>query len=389
LRKKNAAYLWGLIFYGIIIFYLYPPIYIAGGLMDIPVAFFAFLSFYVLHLHHADSPFPIKHMWLAVIFASAAAVTKQAGLYILIIILARIFKQFFKKGAAPPTRERKLSKKAIIKTTAGILLIIMVIVFSWYFYRLVLIHQGVEQSGIKTVTQNVHKNRSYVERLQFGFNKIIHAKSKKKSTAFYVYLALILLIFSLFPRNTRYVTLFVVIPFTLIWGLFYSYNYRNLTMVVPFVAFSMAIGSHWFFKRLFRKWEHIPNLQLSFWHLVCFFIPLLIILNFTLFEQDRLINNQLAKQRLIGNVQLNKRLYNYYEKNGFKGKVFSKYPYFRHLPGLRDYWAPNREDTHVYYILEDFSRPRQDITTEIKRKLKTGEYTLLFSHGRYRFIKVK
>jgi hypothetical protein len=382
LRKKNAIYLWGLIFYGIIIFYLYPPAYIVGGLMDIPVAFFAFLSFYVPHLHHAESPFPIKHAWLAVIFASTAAVTKQAGLYILIIILAWIFRLLFKNRTSLPG-------KTIIKTTAVILLIISVIVFSWYFYRLVSLHKGAGQSGIKIVSQNVHKNRPYVERLQFGFNKIIHAGGKKKNAAVYVYLALILLIFSLFPRNTRYVTLFVVIPFTLIWGLFFSYDFRNLTMAVPFMALSMAAGSQWFFKSLFRKWERLPGLRLSFWHLVCLLIPLLIILNFTLFKQDKLIDNQLAKQRLIGDVQFNNRLYRYYEKYGLKGKVFSKYPYFRHLPVLRDYWAPEREDQEVHYFIEDFKRSRQDIIREIKRKLKTGEYTLLFSHARYRFIKVK
>ena len=382
LRKKKAIYLWALIFYGIIIFYLYPPVYIVDGLVDIPAAFFAFLSFYVLHLHHAESPFPIKHAWLSVIFASAAAVTKQAGLYILIIILAWIFRLLYRN-------RHSLPRKTIIKTTAVILLIITVIVFSWYFYRMVLIAKGAEQSGIKAVTQDVHKNRAYVERLQFGFDKLIHAGGKKKSAAFYVSLALILIIFGLFPRDTRYMTLFIVIPFTLIWGLFYSYGYRNLTLAVPFMAFSMAAGTHWFFRTLFKKWERLPSLRLSFWHLLGLLIPLLIILNFTLFKQDKLIDNQLAQQRLIGDVQLNKLLYDYYNKNGFKGKVFSKYPYFRHLPVLRDYWAPNREDQDVYYIIEDFKRPREDITREIKRKLKTGEYTLLFSHGRYKLIKVK
>jgi hypothetical protein len=155
------------------------------------------------------------------------------------------------------------------------------------------------------------------------------------------------------------------------------------------MAFSMAAGTHWFFRTLFKKWERLPSLRLSFWHLLGFLIPLLIILNFTLLKQDKLIDNQLAQQRLIGDVRLNKLLYDYYDKKGLKGKVFSKYPYFKHLPVLRDYWATNREDQDVYYIIEDFKRPRKDITREIKQKLKTGEYTLLFSHGRYKFIKVR
>ena len=184
-------------------------------------------------------------------------------------------------------------------------------------------------------------------------------------------------------------TLFIVIPFILLWGLFFSYDHRNLTLAFPFMGLSMAAGSQWFFKGLFGKWERFPALRLRFRHLVCFLVPLLIILNFTLFEQDKLIDNQLAKQRLIGDVQLNKRLYDYYKKNGFEGKVFSKYPFFKHLPVLRDYWAPERDDQEVYYFIEDLKRPRRDIIREVRQKIKTGEYTLLFSHARYIFIKVK
>jgi len=382
LRKKNAAYFLGLIFYGIIIFYLYQSAFIAGGHMDIPVAFFAFLSFYVLHLHHADQPFQVRNSILSIIFASAAAVTKQPGLYILIIILAWNFRLFYKNRTSLPG-------KTIIKTTAAVLLIIAVIVLSWYLHRLVLIHKGMENSGIHVLTQEIHQSRTYVERLQFGFDKIIHARDKKEGDAFFVYLALIFLFFSLFSRKTRNVTLFIVIPFTLLWGLFFSYDYRNLTMAFPFMAFAMAVGFLWLFDRLSGKSGHLPGLRLSFWHLVCFLIPLLIILNFTLFKEDAIINNQLTQQRHIGDLQLNKRLYEYYEKNGFEGKVFSKYPYFRFLPILRDYWAPNREDRDVYYFLENVRRPDKKSVRAVKKKLKTGEYTLLFKHNEYLFIKVK
>jgi hypothetical protein len=382
LRKKNAAYFLGLIFYGIIIFYLYRSAFIAGGHMDIPVAFFAFLSFYVLHLHHADQPFQVRNSILSIIFASAAAVTKQPGLYILIIILAWNFRLFYKNRTSLPG-------KTIIKTTAAVLLIIAAIVLSWYLPRLVLIHKGMENSGIHVLTQEIHQGRTYVERLQFGFDKIIHARDKKDGDAFFIYLALIFLFFSLFSRKTRNVSLFIVIPFTLLWGLFFSYDYRNLTMAFPFMAFSMAVGFLWLFDRLFRKSGHLPGLRLSFWHLVCFLIPLLIILNFTLFKEDAIINNQLTQQRHIGDMQLNKRLYEYYEKNGFEGKVFSKYPYFRFLPILRDYWSPNREDQDVYYFLENVRRPDKESVRAVKKKLKTGEYTLLFKHNEYLFIKVK
>jgi hypothetical protein len=91
----------------------------------------------------------------------------------------------------------------------------------------------------------------------------------------------------------------------------------------------------------------------------------------------------------VGNLQLNLKLYEYYKKNGLQGKIFSKYPYLRYLPVLRDYWAEERDDPGVYYYLETFSRSNKQLVREIKQKLKTGEYTQLFIDGQYLFIKVK
>ena len=84
LRREKAVYLLGLIFYGVLLAYLHDPSYIVSGYVDIAVSFFAFLSFYVLHSSRGENGTqPFSVLWLAVLFASTAAITKQAGLFIL------------------------------------------------------------------------------------------------------------------------------------------------------------------------------------------------------------------------------------------------------------------------------------------------------------------
>lgn len=401
MQKKNTIYLLGLIFYGLIGINLHGPVFIASGFMDIAVTFFSFLAFYVLHLHYTGAnqhPFQTKHALLSVLFAAGAAATKQAGLYMLVIVLAWNIILLYKNRAA-------LGKNTIKKITCILSLIIILLGLSWYIYRTITIIKGSDKPGIVEVTQQVHHQRTYVERFAYGFNKIMHPNrvTRNSDITLYVYLAFVLLLFSLFHRSSRVVTCVIVIPFTVLWGLFYSYSYRNLSLAFPFIAFSMAVGGHWIFQKVLpEKWtaaaptetSTAPTLpgrgpRISFWQLLVGFAVIVTVLNFTLLNDEFLKKDQLEKQKLIGNQQLNQKLYQYYEKNGFAGKVFSKYKQFRVLPVLKDYCALDREDKDVYYLLDNFNTRSRQRAEAVRKKVKSGEYTLLFKYGKYWFIQVK
>ncbi len=411
-QKKNTIYLLGLIFYGLIGINLHGPTFIASGFMDIAVTFFSFLAFYVLHLHYTGDnqhPFHTKHALLSVLFAAAAAATKQAGLYMLVIVLVWNIILIYKNRAT-------LGRETIKKITCIMALMIILIGLSWYIYRTITIIKGSDRPGIVEVTQQVHHKRTYIERLAYGFNKIMHPNrvTRNSDITLYVYLAFILLLFSLFHRRSRVVTCVIVIPFTVLWGLFYSYSYRNLSLAFPFIAFSMAVGAHWFFQKVLpKKWSAaapdesvipasaaavptttiptIPGrgLRISFWHLLVGFAVIVAVLNFTLLNDETIKKDQLEKQKQVGNLQLNQMLYKYYEENGFEGKVFSKYKQFRVLPVLKDYCALDRDDEQVYYLLDNFNTRSRQRTNEVKKKLKSGEYSLLFTHGKYCFMQIK
>ena len=417
LQKKNHIYLWGLIFYGLMGISLYGPTFITSGFMDIAVTFFSFLAFYILHLHYTGegdrrTGFQIKHVLLSILFASAAAATKQAGLYMLIFVLVWNIILIYKNRV-------HLDKKTIKKTIAALALIIILVGLSWYIYRTITIIKGNDRAGIAEVTQQVHHNRNYLERFAFGFKKITHPNrvriSKNHDLTPYICLAIILILFSLFHRWSRVITSVIVIPFTICWGLFFSYSYRNLSLAFPFMAFAMAFGTYWFFFSrdtgihwLFKKIlpqkkksavlvenaATVPiaparGLRISFWHILLGFAVIAVVLNFTLLNEAAIKKHQLQKEKEVGILKLNQKLYQYYEKNGFEGKIFSKYRQLRVLPVLRDYYASDRDDDQVYYFLDNFNTKSKQRINEIKQKVKTGEYKRLFVHGKYWFIQVK
>ena len=191
LRKKQSTYLLALLFYGAIIIYLYRPDFIVEGYVDIAVAFFAFLSFYALESADKEDVFDIKRCLFSVVFASAAAVTKHVGVYILFFILAWNLWIIYKNKTLPG--------KKIIKVLLAMVLLTVIIVGSWYIYKEIQIASGLEKSELPKLTQKEHHNRtSFGARVMYGFNRIINARGIPH-VEFFIYGGLFLMFLSLFP----------------------------------------------------------------------------------------------------------------------------------------------------------------------------------------------
>src|SRR5690606_34520702 len=77
--KKSKVYIIALIIYGLFGPLIYSLFFIADGNADLPVSFFAFLTFYILL--KCESELKYKDYFLVFLFAAAAAATKLAGLY--------------------------------------------------------------------------------------------------------------------------------------------------------------------------------------------------------------------------------------------------------------------------------------------------------------------
>jgi hypothetical protein len=425
LGKKKAVYLLGLTGYGILLGYIYDPSYIVSGYVDIAASFFAFLSFHVMYnpgQSHGTRGFQV--IWLAVIFASGAAVTKQAGLFILGIILVwgfrgvgdpspftvsqmSFFRSFISKTCFFCKRLQHINKKEvgnpppfITRKVLLLLLTVIIIAASWYIVKEVQIAEGLDRSEIAMV-QGVHQSNSYTERLANAFDHLAtHRHPKLKPL---VWAGILLIFLGLFHKKSRSVTLFIVIPYSLMWGFFFSYDTRNLALSIPFAAFSAAFGLA-FLNRLFKRWAKIPHRKIPLVPVIIAVLLLFTVLNFTFLKTGTLIQHQTRLRMKTGNARLNELLYQYHEKEGIRGKIATNYPYLQYLPGLGQFYQAHNtrinmkfldyletekgEDIH-YFLMPMIFKSEKAVYKEFQRKLKTNEYRMIFKLRTYWFVQVK
>jgi hypothetical protein len=388
LRRKKAVYFVGAVFYGIILRYIYLPGEIARGYADIPVAFFAFLAFYVLL--QGDGFLDKKARLLSAAIASAAAVTKQAGIYILVFVLAWNLLHLFKN--------RKQADQKIFKSILLMLLVVLVVFGSWYIYKEIQISQGLDRSEVHHVTQRIFKGKGYLQRLGDAFAYLYNYKSGLKGKI--ILLVPLLLFLSLFHAHgrPRRVTLFIVVPFTLAWALFFSYDHRNLTLIFPFAAFSMAFGADFAFDKLKQWWEKRWELKINGWYVAVPVVMLMIVFNFTVFKESRLIDNQLQKQ-LTDDPALEQLLVYRYEGVGLQGKIYTPYNDLHKHPLLKYYVVRQPgilsvgklekvlKKRRIRFLLLHSRLAEEAVLELIDKKVRDGEFIHCFTHKKvWQFI---
>jgi len=408
LRYKRSAYLLALIFYGMILGYLYDPSYIVSGYMDIPVSFFAFLAFHVMHSRYSfpgstaldasgiEAPAKGSYFnpWvLAVLFASAAAVTKQAGLFILFVIFPWAGIDLIKK-------RKTLSYKQLSKMLRILVLIIGVVVASWYLLKEVQIREGKDRSEVQMV-QAAHHTDTLQARVEFGFEQILHRRHPKLTPL--VLAGMALMILGLFHPLSRWVTLFIFLPYGVLWLMLFSYDTRNLALALPFAAFSAAFGSDWL-KQCLPALRKIPPIKINGIYVAIFLVVVLGIMNFTIFKGSVLGDRQERLQKKIGDSELNARLYQYQQEKGFTGKIATNYQYLGHLPGLDKYYyylpgrltlnfldyleTPQAAGIH-YLLIPSILEREKEISQRVREKMSAGEFRFIFKWRGYHFLQVR
>ncbi len=395
LDKKKAVYLLGLVSYGILLGYLYEPSIIVSGYMDIAVSFLAFLSFHAIHSGPRDSTGSLRFpfLWLAIIFASGAAVTKQSGLFILAVILVWVSRNLYKNRKT--TSNERITGKVLL-----LLLTVIIIAASWYIVKEVHIASGLDRSEIAMV-QGAHRINSYTERLTGAFNQLTkhqHPKLKPLVAA-----GILLVFLGLFHKKSWTVTLFIVIPYSLMWAFFFSYDTRNLAFVIPFIAFSAAFGLD-FLKTILQGWSKIPPWKIPIVPVIIAVLLVSIALNFTLLKKETLINHQIRLKMQIGDTRLNDLLYRYHEKEGIKGKIVTDYRYLQYLPGLGQFYQAHNTRINTafldyletkdgkqihYFLMPMIFKSEKEVYQRFQQKIANNEYQMIFKLRTYWFVQVK
>ncbi|MGE5412316.1 MAG: hypothetical protein ACM3MI_15250, partial [Clostridiales bacterium] len=229
--KRSLVHLTGFLIYSLFLIIFYNLLFILEVNVDIPVSFFAFLTFYTI-LREEKEGFDVKTIILVTIFASSAADTKLAGAYILCIAGLWVLYTFFKY-------RKTISRKDFIKIVISLFLIFCGSIL-WYLIRPVDMVNGLDQS--------VYLLPSYGTRFIRAVNMLFYSAGP----VFFVFISVCLLA-SLFTKEARLLVIFIVAPSSVLWAFFFSTDFRNLSFVIPFIAYCSAYGLQFLNARLVNQ----------------------------------------------------------------------------------------------------------------------------------------
>ena len=326
-RTRDATWLVAMLVCALLLWYYLRP-YLADGYADLAVAFFAFVAYVMLQRNKKKD---VKSVFLFSTLTAAAAATKQAGFFAAAIGLICVMVMVFRSDFAPAHRVRLI-------TTA--LLVPVVLVGSWYLIDLA----GAVPGGKRTIMPLLiatHQGRDLLHRVLFGMHLM----------GWPLEAILLLSLAAVWQRRARPIVLAIVLPFTLIWALGYSYDLRNLTLILPFTAFTGTAGAVGYLRRFQppgeRSWVLLDVL-------VVLSIAAIIVTTFLLARPD-VARRSAEEIRRQGSPELDRWLYQELARRDFHGLILSDYRYVLLLPEFleRTLYAPYNEYSQSRYRLRN------------------------------------
>ena len=360
--------------------------FIAEGYADIPLACMAFLSIYALIKvkGHPDSAIQRQGIFLGAVFAGGAAVTKQAGVYLLALYPLLAYLLVLRS-------RREWTRQEITHTLLLSLGIALLLCVPWYVYKQVQIAQGLDKNNVEYVTSGIYHGASMLERFSHAFQSL---------DKYVLLLGLMIPALFLLEGGYRWLVILLVIPFSILWAGYFSYDTRNLALIFPFWGLAAGLCLERLFKIGFDLALRLKLERLKAYFGVALLLLALVGVNF-LYPAASLKDKQTTQQKQIFNASLNAQIYGYIGQVGSNIKILTNYP-LEYLPGL--------ENIEVNYSFTDFvsfdqlrSQPEinyllipVNVNDEIKRdiiqNLENGNYRLIFEDDHfipYQFISMK
>jgi hypothetical protein len=404
-RTKDSSYFIGLALCGLFLYKLYYSQrhvdLLVAGYTDIPVAFFAFLSFYSvvrgsLCLNSKNAA--IRYVWLGGLAAAGAGITKQSGLFICFMYPAVAY--IFVLRPLPGHLAKETAKVLVPLVVA-----MLALLSTWYAYVQVLMWQGVLKSKVAYLTGSIHGDRSYMQRLLHSC-ELLGKKMGRGDPRYIIVVVATTLISTIRPIG-RGALLLLALPYLLIWAFLFGYDLRNMSLAVPFIALACGVGCHvifrWIGKALpaGKAWIEFEWLYAKGPRRANVLIGLLVLLfgsNFV-YTAPILKKHQLEKQRDVGNPELNKELIAFFKVNPPSGKIWSNYYGLRTIPGLKEYHLHGnarrykhyanrmaRNDVH-YLLFRESSTCDPRVREDIRRGISEEKYAVLFDKDSWILLK--
>jgi len=412
LKMKKMAFPISIIFFSILVL-LYSIPYIDSGYVDFASAFLSAAALHAMLATDKEKP-ESRQVLVVFMLASAAAAAKQAGFIILVFAIIWFIWLM-------AVNRKALGRQVILKNTLSILLVILISLY-WYIVKAADIAGGRDFSTLRFLLVDIHHDAGLWERFAGGLGLL------RASPVFLLALAALSLI-ALFDRRSRWFALGITIPSFLLWAFFFSYDDRNIIMTFPFLAWSGASGTMFLMEKLRAEkilaWilskfpglsRRRPGIRIKLWPRHVFFLLAFSIILALIFLAGAyggtLKEDQVRKQKNIGDGTINEMLYEYLEHNGIEGRIITDYYWVTALPGFEDADGkiflendrfvvlsnsdsydladPNTladEDTFGFLISDMYFRD-EAFRDSFQSKIASGKYSLIFSINGYHFLRI-
>ena len=332
LISKKKIDLFFLIIFIFIFFYKEHAFFIYSGLVDGVIASLLFLS--LLLVYREKEEFNEENLLAGIFLAIIISNIKISTLYYSLIFLPiyLIFSYYKILG-------NKLFKYLILLISFSLF---------WFIY----------QFTFYNINIFISNNLDYLERISVnnfvdGYNLFLRLFN---SDIVGISVILILVI-SLLIKRIRYITLFLIFPYIIIWYNFSSYDLRNLLLIVPIICFVLSKSVTHFLKKV-KISTRGENYKINYNFkkpliLKTFLIPIIIIIIFITVNQKNLDNHILKyiyeKKINLKDKMANKIIINVINKDL---KIYSDYIYIKYILTHNQF---SRAKLCSYFQKRDFS----------------------------------
>ncbi|MBC8504245.1 MAG: hypothetical protein H8D34_05270 [Chloroflexi bacterium] len=384
LDNKNTGYFIGVVATRYII-KKFLGSYIASGYVDVALAFFTLITVYTL-LKAKSTSNPnqkLSYVGLGAIFAAGTALTKQNGLFVFAVYPFLAYWLILRNITS-------LNRKDQIIKVAKWFGISLCIILPWYIFNETRILMGANETNILYLAVDRHEGRNLAERF-------IRAMGLLEKYAFLFPFILLLLPF--LDSAIIWISLTILIPYTLIWAFAFSTFPRNLSIALPILGLVTGMAT----QKVIEFGEKLTT-KIKIERLKLYIITTSTILGIiigSLFVSDTiLIDHQEEQQKDILLRSINHKIYDYFDDIGHYEPIMTNYP-IQYLPGLEnmqidignfaDYALyhlviDNHPEARLLLVFED--RADEQVLQEVAEEIEAGNYELIFQDGKYMFIKI-
>jgi hypothetical protein len=316
---------------------------LSSGYADMPLAFFALAPAYVLMLARRtkDTAERARYLIAGALLAAGAALTKQTGLYIAAVYPLLAW-QFVLRGGGSDRLRRCLPTLLWLGVIMGIL------VLPWYCYKILDFQAGNDRNNTSLLLTDFHQGRDLLQRAIHAAAMIVAAITPMGAALLSIAVAA-----SLRDPIQRWLTCILVVPLGSIWAIAFSYDLRNLAVIIPWAGAAAGIGLmrivSWMAASArgagsdgqdrvaeggaCRANPAVPQGRFCAGHAVGVLMLVLIVICLCI-SDHRLLSLQRRQQRMVGVPELNSQLYAYAADHPSEATIATDYQAMRWLPEL-------------------------------------------------------